>query len=398
MTSADPAVLPSSAPSAEKTSSASLRDVPTPALVLDRPILDANLARMAARAEALGVALRPHLKTAKSVAVAARAAGGPVAGFTVSTLKEAEYFHAHGHRDLFYAVSIEPGKFKRAAALLRAGAVLTISCDDVGVARRLAAAGGELGVVFPTLIEIDCGEHRSGLAPDDARVIEIARILAGGAGTRLAGVCTHGGHSYAGRTPAEHRAVAGIERLAAVTAAEAIRAAGLACPVVSVGSSPTAVFAEHLRGVTELRCGVYMLGDLFQAGIGMCRVEDLALSVVTAVIGHRPDRNTLLVDAGGLALSKDLSTAKLPPERQAGYGWVGPLEGGLIDGFAVTAVHQEHGQITAPTPIDFARFPIGSRLRVWPNHACMTAAAYDHYHVVAGGTAIEAEWSRINGW
>ncbi len=398
MTHAVPVVEPRPSSVTDGPSPLRLGEVPTPSLVLDRSVLAANLARMAARAATLGVKLRPHLKTSKSATVAALAAEGPVVGFTVSTLKEAEYFHAQGHRELFYAVTIEPGKFARAARLLKSGANLLLACDDPAVARQLAVAGQTLDVVFPVLIEIDCGEHRSGLAPDDVRVVEIARLLAVGQGVHLAGVCTHGGHSYAGRTPAEHRAVAEIERVAAVTAAEAIRATGLECPIVSVGSSPTAVFAENLQGVTELRCGVYMFGDLFQAGIGMCGIDDLAVSVVTAVIGHRPDRNTLLVDAGGLALSKDLSTQKLPSARQAGFGWVGALDGGLISGFAVTSVHQEHGQITAPEPIDFSRYPIGSRLRVWPNHVCMTAAAYEEYQVVAGSDEVEAQWHRVNGW
>lgn len=374
-----------------------LASLSTPSLLLDRDVLTANLERMAARAAALGVRLRPHLKTAKSADVAALATRGPVDGFTVSTLKEAEYFFDHGHRDLFYAMTIEPGKFARAAALLRRGAALTVACDNPDAARALARAGRELGVRFPVLIEIDCGEHRSGLAPDDPAVAEIGAILHAGPGTELRGLCTHSGHSYAGRTAAEHRAVAEEERTAVVRAAGVLRARGLPCPVVSVGSTPTALHAAHLDGVTEVRAGVYMLGDLFQAGIGSCRIEDIAVSVLTAVIGHRPERNTLLVDAGALALSKDISTAKLPPAQNAGYGLVAMTDGELLPGLTVASVYQEHGLITGPTPIDFARFPIGSRLRILPNHCCITAAAYDRYHVLAGG-AVGAEWPRINGW
>ncbi|GAB1489412.1 DSD1 family PLP-dependent enzyme [Opitutaceae bacterium] len=370
----------------------------TPSLLLERDVLVANLDRMAARATALGVKLRPHLKTAKSAEVAALAvARGPVSGLTVSTLKEAEYFFAHGHRDLMYAVSIEPGKFARAAALIRAGARLTVTCDHPNVARSLARAGAELGVRFPTAIEIDCGEHRSGLPPDDARISDIASLLHAGPGTELVGVCTHSGHSYAGRSFAEHRAVAEDERAAVVYASEALQARNLPCPLVSLGSTPVALHAEHLKGVTEVRAGVYMFGDLFQAGIGSCRREDIAVSVLTAVIGHRPERNLLVVDAGALALSKDISTAKLSPSQNAGFGLVATTTGEIVAGLTVANVYQEHGLITGTAPIDFERFPIGSRVRILPNHSCITASAYDRYHVLAGDQII-AEWPRISGW
>jgi D-serine deaminase-like pyridoxal phosphate-dependent protein len=379
--------------------SPSLSTLSTPALLLERRVLGANLNRLAARATALGVLLRPHLKTAKCGEIAALAKDrGPLAGLTVSTLHEAEYFYARGHRDLFYAVTIEPGKYARAAALIRAGARLTLACDHLAMGAALAAAGAELGVRFPVLIEIDCGDHRSGLSPDDPDVLALAQTLQAGPGTELRGVCTHGGHSYAGRSVADHVATAEVERAAAVGVAERLRAAGLPCPVVSVGSTPTAMYAAHLRGVTELRCGVYMFGDLFQAAIGSCTEADIAISVLAAVIGHRRERNQLLIDAGALALSKDLNTSQLPPAQRTGYGAVATLDGVRLPGLTVGGVSQEHGQIASVAPIDFARFPIGTRLRILPNHSCLTAAAHDRYHVLDGGQDVVATWTRTNGW
>jgi D-serine deaminase-like pyridoxal phosphate-dependent protein len=369
--------------------SPSLSTLSTPALLLERRVLGANLNRLAARATALGVLLRPHLKTAKCGEIAALAKDrGPLAGLTVSTLHEAEYFYARGHRDLFYAVTIEPGKYARAAALIRAGARLTLACDHLAMGAALAAAGAELGVRFPVLIEIDCGDHRSGLSPDDPDVLALAQTLQAGPG----------GHSYAGRSVADHVATAEVERAAAVGVAERLRAAGLPCPVVSVGSTPTAMYAAHLRGVTELRCGVYMFGDLFQAAIGSCTEADIAISVLAAVIGHRRERNQLLIDAGALALSKDLNTSQLPPAQRTGYGAVATLDGVRLPGLTVGGVSQEHGQIASVAPIDFARFPIGTRLRILPNHSCLTAAAHDRYHVLDGGQDVVATWTRTNGW
>ncbi len=377
----------------------SLSTLSTPCLLLNRRVLTANLDRLAVRAAALGVLLRPHLKTAKCGEIAALARDrGPLAGLTVSTLHEAEYFFARGHRDLFYAVTIEPGKFARAAALLHAGAKLTVACDDPATGVALAAAGAKLGVRFPVLIEIDCGDHRSGLAPTDPAILDVAKILHAGPGTELRGVCTHGGHSYAGRSAADHAATAETERATVVGVAEQLRAASLPCPVVSVGSTPTAIYAAHLRGVTELRCGVYMFGDLFQAAIGSCTEADIAISVLAAVIGHRRDRNQLLIDAGALALSKDLNTLQLPPAQRTGYGAVASLDGVRLPGLTVAGVSQEHGQITGAAPIDFEKFPVGTRLRILPNHACLTAAAHDRYHVLDDGHEVVATWARTNGW
>jgi D-serine deaminase-like pyridoxal phosphate-dependent protein len=151
--------------------------------------------------------------------------------------------------------------------------------------------------------------------------------------------------------------------------------------------------------VTEVRAGVYVLGDVFQASIGSCALEDIAASVLTTVIGNHPERGQLVVDAGGLALSKDVSTRALGEDGDCGYGLVvDALTGKPIDGLYVHGVSQEHGILRSRGTIDHAQFPIGRRLRVLPNHSCMTAAAYDSYHVLGEDGAIEAVWPRVNGW
>ena len=377
------------------TGEAALESLATPALVLDEAKLRRNARAMRARADALGVALRPHMKTAKSAAVARAALSGAkgTAGITVSTLKEAEYFLANGIRDITYAVCIAPQKLGPAAALAAKGADLKVLTDDVGVAKAMAASG----LALKALIEIDCGEHRTGIAPDAPQLLEIAQILAAAKEATLAGVLTHAGHSYSCRTADDMARVAEDERAAAVHAAERLRAAGFACPTVSVGSTPTARFAKSLDGVTEMRPGVYLFGDLFQAGIGSCGTDDVAATVLATVIAHRRDENALLIDAGGLALSKDRATAALPEDR--GYGLVCDARTGTpVPGLKVDSVHQEHGHVVADGPLPFDRLPIGAKVRVMPNHVCMTAAAYDSYHVIDGRGRVTARWERCNGW
>ncbi|MCP5366339.1 MAG: alanine racemase [Hyphomicrobiales bacterium] len=366
-----------------------LADLPTPCLVLDRPKVAANCARMAARAGVLGVRLRPHLKTAKSAEVGRLAHGGEPGPITVSTLREAEHFLDRGFCDITYAVGITPDKLDRAAALTARGADLTVLTDEPAAAKALAGHGAP----FKVLVEVDCGGGRGGVDPGGEALLAVAAPL--GAAGILAGVLTHAGQSYRCRAPGEIAAVAEVERAAVTAAAARLRAAGHACPVVSVGSTPTALFAESLDGVTEMRPGVYTLMDLYQASIGVCAVADIAVSVLATVIHHRDD--AILVDAGGLALSMDRSTAKGP--RDYGLGLACALDGTPEDGLVVAATNQEHGFLRAAAgPPPFGRFPVGSRLRILPNHACMTAAAHDHYHVIDGGTRVMARWERCNGW
>ena len=148
-----------------------------------------------------------------------------------------------------------------------------------------------------------------------------------------------------------------------------------------------------------MRPGVYQFGDLAQVCLGSCEVEKVALSVLTTVIGHNRQRGFILIDAGGLALSKDLSTTQY--RNDWGYGLVCDSRGQLLTpGLAIEKLEQEHGFISARgRPELFDQLPLGTSLRILPNHACMTAAAYPGYWIVKGTSATaEAFWIRCNGW
>ncbi len=372
-----------------------LDDLPTPCLVLDRAVLVRNLERMdAAVARHPGVAFRPHLKTAKSVEVARlvrQVGAAPKPGITVSTLAEAEYFAGHGLRDILYAVGITPRKLEQVRRLNDAGAEIAVITDDAATAARI----GQLDSPPRTLIEIDTGEGRGGLAPDAPALPALAASL----GRALAGVMTHAGHSYGARGAAALASVAAAEVAGARRAVATLAEAGFACPIVSIGSSPTALIDGDLTGITELRAGVYMFGDLFQAGIGTHGPDGIAVTVLTSVIGVRSGQ--ILLDAGGIALSKDRSTADLPPDRGQdwGFGHVLDRAGRPSLGAArVIRAYQEHGVAVPDPTIGFPPFAVGDLVRVAPNHVCMTAAAHDRYYVVDGGDDVVAVWQRVNGW
>lgn len=378
-----------------------LADLSTPCLLLDRARMERNIARVQACACALGVDLRPHMKTAKSAPVAKRATHGFSGGITVSTLAEASYFLKHGFRDITYAIGISPAKLETIAALQKDGAVVRVLTDNVDAARAIAARAKALGASFRVMIEIDTGHGRAGVSPAGPELLAVADALRA-PGVSVEGVLTHAGHSYHGESGTAIARIAEQERLGVVTAAERLRAAGHAAPVVSVGSTPTAVFAEHLRGVTEMRPGNFVFFDLFQSGLGTCGEEDIAVSVLASVIGHHRGRNHILLDAGALALSKDSGANEHRPGT--GYGAVCLAAAERPEpGLAVLHLHQEHGIVghgkglDAIDPLPFARFPVGARVRVLPSHSCITAAAYDRYYVTEGERVVDV-WDRVGGW
>jgi len=370
----------------------------TPALIVDEARMMRNTTRMSEHLDSLGVSQRPHLKTVKSVEIARRVLTDGTGPATVSTLAEAETFSAAGVRDMIYAVGISPQKLDRVTAIRAGGCDLAVILDSVEQAGHVVEGSRRAGSPIPALIEIDSDGHRAGVRPNDSELLEIGRALHDG-GAELRGVLTHAGGSYDTVGSAAHADFAEQERRAAVDAADVLRDAGLPCPVVSVGSTPTATAAEDLEGVTEVRAGVYVFFDLVQAGIGACDIDDIALSVLTSVIGRQSDKGWIIVDAGWMALSRDRGTASQPLDQ--GYGVVCDEAGSPIEDLIVSDVNQEHGIVTI-RPGSWAKvpdLPVGTRLRILPNHACATAAQFDHYDVVpaeAGGSL--ETWDRIRGW
>ena len=374
-----------------------LSTLDTPAAIVSVSRMQRNIARMQQRADHLGVRFRPHVKTSKcGQVVAAQCAAGAV-GITVSTLKEADQFFGQGVTDILYAVSMAPHRLAHALDLRQRGCALQILTDSVEGAQAIAAYGREHGHVFEVLIEVDTDGHRSGIKPEEGVLLAVGRTLHEG-GMRLAGVLTHAGSSYELHSPDALAALAEQERTGCVLAAQRLRAVGLPCPVVSVGSTPTALETVSLEGVTELRAGVYVFFDLVMHNVGVCSTEDIALSVLTTVIGHQADKGWAIVDAGWMAMSRDRGTSK--QQHDYGYGQVCTVGEVPIEGYLLSAANQEHGILSREGAMDLdivTRFPIGTRLRILPNHACATGAQFPAYEALADDGTVQT-WERFHGW
>jgi D-serine deaminase-like pyridoxal phosphate-dependent protein len=374
-----------------------IKSLSTPCLLLDFERMQRNIARLKNHLQLLGVPLRPHLKTSKSIELARLLMPTSRGPATVSTLKEAEQFAAGGVCDILYAVGIAPGKLPRVIEIRKAGTDLCIVLDSCEQARAVIAAGRGAKERIPVLIEVDSDGHRAGLCAGDPLLVEIGRTLHAG-GMELRGVMTHAGGSYDHPGIEAHVAAAEKERTAATQCAEALRRAGLPCPVVSVGSTPTAHFARDLTGVTEVRAGVFVFFDLVMVGLGVCTIDDIALSVLATVIGHQRERGWILVDAGWTAMSKDRGTARQQVDQ--GYGVVCDRIGRPYPDLIMTSVNQEHGILSRREGSSTALpdLQIGSLVRILPNHACATAGQFDRYHLLDSNSTITDVWERFSGW
>ena len=352
---------------------------------MDRAIVARNCDRMRARAAASGVIFRPHAKTHKTIEIARMQHGGETGPMTVSTLAEAEQLAGAGFRDITYAVPIAPEKLGRAAAIAAGVEHLNILIDSDEALQAVEAFGRANGVAFDVFLKVDCGYHRAGVDPDSPGSEELARRIELSHAVRFRGLLTHAGHSYHAKNVGEIHGYAAAER-GAVTRFRDKLGFDL---VRSIGSTPTLSVTERFEECDEVRPGNYVFYDAFQATIGSCRFEDVAVSVLTTVVGSYPERNAMIVDAGALALSKDLG----PDHLDSGFGYGIVCDMSLLPlPMKIEALSQEHGKVTAAKPV-----PVGTRLRIVPNHSCLTSAMYPAYQVIDRGAVVD-EWRPVRGW
>ncbi|MBE7638438.1 hypothetical protein GUA87_16395 [Sneathiella sp. P13V-1] len=376
-----------------------LEELDTPTLLLDEDIMRRNIKRLQDKLDLHSVQLRPHLKTCKSLQIAKQIKPvGPDASITVSTIAEAEYFFEGGYGDILYAVSATPHKLIRLKKLQDRGAQITLILDHIEGAKQIADAAIKLNTSFPCLIEIDCDGKRAGIKADDDALLPLATFINDQNGVSLAGVMTHSGGSYAANDIAAIKQVAIDEKIGITTAASRIREAGLPCPIVSVGSTPTATFADDFKGITEVRAGVYVFQDLVMEALNVCEKSDIAISVLSTVISHNKTHNRLLLDAGSLALSAD--PGKVNEMGNKHFGQICHAKTGKpIDNLYISSMNQEHGLISLDgLEYQLDDFPIGSQVRILPNHACITAAAYNEYQLLSSPSSVDGTYERCNGW
>jgi D-serine deaminase-like pyridoxal phosphate-dependent protein len=330
-----------------------LDELETPVLTADLDAVERNIGGMQRYSDEHGFALRPHIKTHKTVELARLQIDAGACGITCQKLGEAEVMADAGFDDILISFPlVGAAKVARLAAL--AGRIKIAVVGD-----SAAVATGLRGVEVDFLVECDTGGGRTGVqTPDEAA--ELAALVEQLEGPRFAGLMTY---------PTKPETGPWLR-----AAREAIERRGLTVECISSGGTPTARYAHELAEITELRPGTYVYGDRACIADGSVPLENCALRVVATVVS-RPTSDRAIVDAGSKTLTSDVALGA------SGHGLIVEHPDAEI-----YKLNEEHGLVDVGA---CARPPeIGDRVTIVPNHACTAANLHDEVVVHRGGEVV----------
>ncbi|WP_182914343.1 alanine racemase [Paenibacillus sp. 1011MAR3C5] len=353
--------------------------IETPGVVISLKTVESNIAKMAEAINKTSVQLRPHAKTHKLPQMAQRQLDEGAVGITVAKIAEAEVMASGGITDIFVAYPIVGmSKLERAVKLVQSGIRLIIGVDSLEGAQRISQAASKHGVQLEVRMEIESGLNRTGV--DASAAPALAQQISKLDGVLLSGIFTYRGAMLSGSATTDLRAAGHEEGRFMVQTAEAIRAAGVAIRDISVGSSPTALYAAEIEGITEVRPGTYIYQDVMQAAFGLCETSDCAGAVMATVVS-RPTPTRIVIDGGSKTFATDVQPDKAPLHLK-GFGHI------VGDPDAVfERMNEEHGVISikADSP-----YQVGDVIAIIPNHICSTINLHNFVYLQqADGTLVQ---------
>ncbi|MFW9921000.1 MAG: alanine racemase [Candidatus Thorarchaeota archaeon] len=373
-----------------------ISDIRTPALIIDKRKLEANVVSMAKKAKANNVSLRPHIKTHKCLEIARIQEKYGIKGITVSTLREAEDFSNKGFFDITYAVPIDDSKFSRFIELNDKKLMKAI-VDDYRVVERFSKAAGDANQEIEVLVKVDMGYHRCGVDPTNHDAVDVVRSVVEAENLKFKGLLTHAGNSYSCNTPSCIERVAEQEQESMISFARTLSEYDYNYypEVISIGSTPTMALAKEIRsGITEIRPGNYVYYDYSQVKLGVCRISDCALTVIARIVGKYGERAA--IDAGATALSKDRGPTHIEPKCGFGKIFRDYEESELDMHTSIDELSQEHGKVSFSHESIVSKMKIGDLVRILPNHACLTNNLFRKAYVVVGDKVL-SEWQIFSG-
>jgi len=347
--------------------------VDTPLVVVHRDVLVQNICEMADFAREHGVALRPHLKTHKTLEIARLQLEHGAVGLTCAKVSEAEVFAENGFEQILIAYPVVGArKIERLFGLIRAHKSATIQTltDSFEQARSLSEAAVSHGVTLSVWIKVDSGLKRCGTQPGE-ETVALLRAVQVLPGLQVEGLLTHAGHAYGAATPEQVRELGRGEAECLLRTAELARAEGLAVQAISVGSTPTVRVSGQVQGVTEIRPGNYVFCDATQVRLGVTTPERCALRVFARIVS-RPAPDRLVIDAGAKTLALDKGAHG--SDAVQGYGTVvGHPEA------VIARLSEEHGVVQVPQD---SPLQIGDVIEIIPNHSCPVANLTDELFIL----------------
>lgn len=374
---------------ATETFSGSIKDLPTPCFLVDIDKVNRNCSRMIKRYRDVGVELRPHMKTHKTIEGGELMTGGTRKKIVVSTLAEAEFFARNGFDDIIYGKPVIESNLYRCKKLQEKIEQFHLLYDNEKAIEALERNLLE-NKKWSVFLEVDVGGHRTGVPWDSDKVVGLARLASQAQNVEFRGIYTHCSESYSKTSDTAVRSQAETDTKRFLDVCQRIRQAGVPVETVGLGDTPCcSVFVDSMAKLTEVHPGNYIFYDTQQFGIGSCAFDDIAVRVATRVISHKPEINQIVLDSGFLALSHDGMYCNLP------------------NGIAVFQDHpelimkkmsQEHGCVSVKSgQIDCNAYPIDSMLFIYPYHACATAANHPVYYIHSGDKVLGV-WKPVKGW
>lgn len=364
-----------------------LSDIETPAVLVDRERLIANLDSMQALAREHRVALRPHVKTHKCLEIAQLQLDRGAVGLTASKVDEALTFLNAGVKSITVAYPIiDERKLERLIDRAQNSKTdLRVIVDSETGISALSSVVARFDIAVGVFLKIDVGFERCGITENDARLIPLVRSICANRGLRFTGLLSHAGHAYSASNREEIARIAAEECQTLNRIRLRLQDSGFAVPEVSVGSTPTVLASESYEGITEIRPGNYVFMDRTPVRLGLIALDRVALTVLTTVVST--NERYLITDAGSKVLSSDLGAHGTG--AGSGYGLAFPLafDRDISEGLRVAKLSEEHGFVDRPT----TEIPIGTKLRIVPNHSCAVVNLADDLIVVSGGKEV-ARW------
>jgi D-serine deaminase-like pyridoxal phosphate-dependent protein len=353
-----------------------IQELDTPAVIVDLDVMERNLAQMAEYTKSKRIALRPHTKTHKNSEIANLQIGGGAVGVTVAKPGEARVMVTGGVGDLMIAYPLVTPPKAQTAAELAGECKLTISLDSKEAIDVLADAVSRTGDPIDVLVEIDVGFRRCGVAlPEQA--VQLARQALRSPKLNFCGLMFYPGNLA--KPPAEQPPLIAEVNRTLAQFYEAFQKEQIEIPVISGGSTPTALRSHLFDGVTEIRPGMYLFNDGNLVKMGICPLEDCALHVLVTVASTAvPGR--AIIDGGSKTFSSDRARGD-----KATFGTI--REDPEAD---FVALSEEHGHLDLSRAT--RQYRVGDRLRILPNHVCATVNMHDRIYGIRG-TKIERVWA-----
>jgi D-serine deaminase-like pyridoxal phosphate-dependent protein len=359
-----------------------LADLRTPAVLIERARVLANIERTQAAARRRGIQMRPHAKTHKSPLIAKWQIERGAIGVCCAKLGEAEVFADAGIDDIRVPYPINPANAARVLALLDR-AHLSFIVDHMAVANAWSEAMERAGRTVRVLVKVDVGFHRCGIDPALPGALEFIQRVAQLPGLVLGGVLSHAGHAYHATSDEEIRAIAEEEARILTGIACAARRAGVPIDEVSAGATPTARYALQQEGLTEYRAGNYVFFDRTQVGLGAATFDDCAMTILARVVS-KPANDRIILDCGSKTLSSDAARGFSPlPGYGAVFQDLRAKPGQQPDAdLIIERLSEEHATVRV-TSGSTALEP-GDQVRVLPNHSCVVTNLVDQLWFIDG--------------